>query len=149
MSKQLDIKLPWPPTVNTYWRSVVLPRKNKRTGAKKASSVVLLSQNGRAYRDRVAQAVLVQRVPRNHLHGKLKVEITAYPPDLRARDLDNLPKGILDSLKHAGVYRDDCDIDDLHIRRATVRKGGAIEISISVIPGVHMTSSYLFDTERA
>ena len=80
---------------------------------------------------------------------RLAVEILASPPDLRARDLDNLPKGVLDSLTHAGVIRDDSDIDDLRIRRGPKIAGGMLDVAITVIPGMATTSGYLFDKEEA
>lgn len=50
---------------------------------------------------------------------RLKVDIIAYPPDKRRRDLDNLLKAPQDSLQHAGVFHDDSQIADLRIRRGT------------------------------
>lgn len=91
---------------------------------------VLLSQDGRSYRKACADAVLMQRVPRHRLLGKLAVKLTVNPPDRRARDLDNLPKGILDGLKHAGVIVDDSEIDDLHIVRDRVYPLGRIVVEI-------------------
>lgn len=49
------------------------------------------------------------------LNKQLKVTITAYRPDNRRRDLDNLLKAVLDALTHAGVYEDDHLICDLRI----------------------------------
>lgn len=97
-----EITLPWPPTANTYWRHVGLK--------------TLISKNGRSYRKTVHGYVMENRFP---AFGKnrLKVEIIAYPPDRRRRDLDNLLKATLDSLQHAGVYSDDSQIDDIRIKR--------------------------------
>jgi crossover junction endodeoxyribonuclease RusA len=58
----------------------------------------------------------------------------AFPPDRRRRDLDNLPKAVLDSLAHAGVYEDDSQIDLLIIRRCDPIKGGKLKIRISELP---------------
>lgn len=138
MTRQELIRLPWPPSVNTYWRHIVVGKR----------AATILSKNARAYHVEVAGCVLEQGVRRHYLTGKLAVEIWAYPPDLRARDLDNLPKGILDSLKRVGVIRDDCDIDDLRIKRGVVRKGGALEILISELPGLSAVSGYLFDKDQ-
>jgi crossover junction endodeoxyribonuclease RusA len=140
MTRSVTIKLPWPPSVNHYW---LILRRGKLAGQP------IISDQGKAYRKRVGQIVLEHEIPTNALHGRLAVEILARPPDLRARDLDNLPKGVLDSLKHAGVIRDDSDIDDLRIRRGPKLAGGMLEIAISVIPGVSTTSGYLFDQEEA
>jgi crossover junction endodeoxyribonuclease RusA len=63
---------------------------------------------------------------RKHLSGRLHVTLTAYPPDRRRRDIDNLAKSVLDAMQHAGVYLDDSQIDRLTIIRAEVEKGGII-----------------------
>lgn len=109
----IEVTLPWPPTVNTYYRNV----KGK----------TLISEDGRAYRKAVADQVLVQRVKRQE--GSLRVLIEAYPPDRRVRDLDNLLKATLDSLTKAGVWADDSQIDDLRIvRMPTI--GGMVKVEI-------------------
>jgi crossover junction endodeoxyribonuclease RusA len=114
---ETTLTLPWPPTLNTYWRHV--------------GSRTLISREGRAYRDRVMLEVLRNRTPR--IDGRLAVDILAYPPDRRVRDLDNLPKAILDALRHARVYDDDGQIDDLLIRRGNVEKGGMVRVWIRTI----------------
>ena len=92
------ITLPWPPTVNTYWRMV-----NNR---------MLLSAKGRSYRKAVQDCVTVQR-PYRHGDSLLTVVIQLHPPDNRRRDIDNLTKGLLDGLAKAGVYDDDSQIKRL------------------------------------
>lgn len=152
MSQSFVITLPWPPSVNTYWRSVVIPlgKKGARDkGPPRFRSAVLLSEQGREYQKRVADAVLWQGIPVGRLTGKLSIWIHAMPPDRRARDLDNLPKGVLDGLKHAGVIRDDCDIDDLRITRFGIRPGGALQIQISEIAGEATDTAELFPREVA
>jgi crossover junction endodeoxyribonuclease RusA len=87
-------------------------------------------------------------IPRNAVSGKLAVRATAYPPDRRDRDLDNLWKGLLDALKHASVIRDDADIDDLHIVRGPLKRNdGRIEVIISEIAGAATESGNLFTEE--
>lgn len=110
----LEVTLPWPPTVNTYYRNL-----NGKT---------LISEKGRKYRKAVADQVLVQRVKR--VAGSLSVLIEAYPPDRRVRDLDNLAKAILDSLTKAGVWEDDGQIDDLRIVRMP-QIGGMVKVRVS------------------
>lgn len=101
----LTINLPWPPSVNHYWRNV--------------AGRTLISADGRAYRKAVADHVLIQHAAKR-LAGRLEVRIYAAMPDKRRRDLDNLLKSILDSLTHAGVWIDDSQIDVLSIRRGTL-----------------------------
>ena len=77
---------------------------------------VLVSRQGREYRQRVAQ--LVGKVAPHTV--PLAVTIHAYPPDNRRRDLDNVLKAALDALTGAGVWDDDSQIADLRIVRMPV-----------------------------
>jgi crossover junction endodeoxyribonuclease RusA len=116
----VKITLPYPPTVNTYWRNV-----NGRT---------ILSAKGRAYRNStcmIVDAMDGQSIP---VSGRLAVDAVAYMPDARTRDLDNIWKPMLDYLTYAGVWRDDSDIDDLRIRRGGIDKANPrVELTISMI----------------
>jgi len=120
----IELQLPWPPTMNTYWRSV--PKKRGR----KVIVQVLISAAGRAYRVKVAQQVLAQIGKASHLDGRLAIDITALPPDRRVRDLDNLFKGTLDALTKAGVWTDDGNLDRITIERGPIQKGGALLVRI-------------------
>lgn len=108
------IDLPWPPSLNHYYRHV--------------GSRVLISREGRAYRDLVAGLLRAARV--KPLVGRLAVEMRVYPPDRRIRDLDNLQKGLLDALQHGGLFADDGHIDRLAIERCGVERGGRINVSV-------------------
>ena len=112
------IVLPWPPSVNACWRTV-----NGRT---------MISKKGRAYKQAATRAVLASGANK-YLPGRLRVKLTAYPPDRRRRDIDNLTKLALDSMQVAGVYLDDSQIDELTIIRAEVEKGGVIVAEIETI----------------
>ena len=112
------IVLPWPPSVNSCWRTV-----NGRT---------MISKKGRAYKQAATRAVLAAGANK-HLSGRLRVKLTAYPPDRRRRDIDNLTKLALDSMQVAGVYLDDSQIDELTIIRAEVEKGGVIVAEVETI----------------
>lgn len=96
---EVVLTLPWPPSVNRYYRHVG-PR-------------VLISREGRQYRRRV-ETQLRGRVPT--LRGPLALHVDCYPPDRRRRDLDNLCKSLQDTLQHAGLYEDDSQIKDLRLR---------------------------------
>jgi len=110
----IEITLPWPPTVNTYWRTF-----NGR---------VLISAKGREYRKAVADEVLIQRAAK-HIDHAVKVEIKAYRPDRRRRDLDNILKALLGSMTHAGVMQDDALIEDLRVYWAK-EVGGMVKVTI-------------------
>jgi len=112
----IEITLPWPPSLNTYWRQF-----NGRA---------ILSAKGRAYREAVIRQCLLQRV--DTITGPIKVEIVAYRPDNRKRDLDNLLKAALDGMAKGLVYEDDAQIRDLRIRWADTI-GGMLKIKIEEI----------------
>jgi crossover junction endodeoxyribonuclease RusA len=134
------MRLPWPPSMNHYWLSL---RRGPMAGR------VVISGDGKAYRKAVGQIVIAERVPRNRLTGKLAVYVVAFPPDRRARDLDNLWKAMLDSIRHAAVIVDDSEIDDLHVVRGPVRKDGEIVIEIREIQGGATVSGELFGEKVA
>ena len=110
------INLPWPPSMNHYWR---------RVGDK-----TLISKEGREYRKRVIAKCMFGGQP---MMRRLRCWATAFPPDRRKRDLDNLLKPLLDALQHAGMYVDDEQIDDLRIIRGELRLGGGVFVVIEDI----------------
>ena len=113
----LELELPFPPSVNTYWRNF-----NGR---------MLISKKGREYRKAVADQIMIQR-GNKHYKGKIRLTIEAWRPDNRKRDLDNLLKAPLDALTHAGVYEDDELIVDLRIFWAE-DQAGKLKVKIEEI----------------
>lgn len=110
----LELELPYPPSVNHYWR---------RVGAR-----TLISRGGRAFRREVCAILASQGV--RPLDGRLEMTIDVYPPDRRRRDLDNLQKGLLDALAHGRAYLDDSQIDRLVIQRRHVARLGKVRVRI-------------------
>ena len=123
----MEIVLPYPPSVNTYWRAV--------------KGRVILSKKGREYRHAVNVAVASAfesedvEDPRPLL-GRLKVVIKATMPDKRRRDIDNINKAALDAMGYAGIYGDDNQIDDLRVIRCDVMNPGCLEVEITEIEEV-------------
>jgi len=111
----ITLTLPWPPSVNKYWRTF--------------QGRMIISAEGRSYRKAVAEQVLIQRGAK-HYTGKLCVVIEAFRPDNRRRDLDNLLKAVLDGCTHAGVWEDDSNIVDLRIYWADTI-GGMLKVKVS------------------
>lgn len=109
------LELPWPPSLNHYYR---------RVGAR-----TLISRAGRKYRETVVGQLRHTRTA--PLLGRLRVTMAAHPPDRRRRDLDNAQKALLDALQHAGIYRDDSQIDHLEIARCEPIRGGRMVVTIS------------------
>lgn len=117
MNEDIVLYLPWPPTINSYYK---MTRYGQR----------YLDKSVRVFRELVAVAVNEQ-APGLKIEEQLFVEVYLYPPDKRKRDLDNYMKGLLDALTEAGFWGDDSQIDQLHIYRGEVVKDGSIRIEVS------------------
>ncbi|MBX3433287.1 MAG: RusA family crossover junction endodeoxyribonuclease [Pirellulales bacterium] len=115
----LEFELPYPPSVNHYWR---------RVGAR-----TLISRGGRAFREAVCATLAGRRF--TPVTGPLEVAITVYPPDRRRRDVDNVQKALLDALQHGGAYADDSQIVRLTIEKGPPVDGGRTIVRIREASG--------------
>ncbi len=113
----MNITLPYPPSVNDYWKS--------RWTGKFIQHYI--SPEVRKFR----QAVIRSLSDWDMILGPLAVRVDVFPPDRRARDLDNVCKGLLDALEHAGVYEDDSQICDLHLIRRDPAPPGRVEVTVT------------------
>ncbi|HIE5373309.1 TPA: RusA family crossover junction endodeoxyribonuclease [Proteus mirabilis] len=125
---ELMLTLPFPPSVNSYWR-------NTKRGT-------LVSAKGRAFRANAIAAVYEQLKRRpKAIYEQLKrrpkaiesnvfVLVKLYPPTKQARDIDNFLKAPFDALTHAGVWVDDKQIKKMDVEWMDVIKGGKLEITI-------------------
>ena len=110
-------RLPWPPSVNHYYRAVKIGSHARN----------ILSKEARAFGENVTH-ILAGTIPFEPLAGRLAVEIILHAPTRRKYDVDNRVKPVLDSLQHAGVVVDDEQFDELNAKRGDVspRDGHAI-----------------------
>jgi len=111
----IEFELPFPPTLNH-----ACGRKGNKS---------YLTQEQKDYRKAVAGALAWGELHDADsplatlefpLPGRLAVALRFYEPDRRKRDLDNLPKAVLDALTHAGLWVDDAQIDCLMLARIGV-----------------------------
>lgn len=110
----IQLMLPYPPSVNHYWGQF----GNRR----------FIGKRGKEFRLAVAEACLEAQI--QTLEGRLAVHVALFPPDRRSRDVDNVLKPLLDACEHAGCFENDSQIDELHIIRQGIKKGGACTILI-------------------
>lgn len=113
----IELILPWPPTVNSYYV--------------KTKTHVHISPKGKNFREDLNLAI-VQQAPDLALGGDFRImlEVVLFPPDRRKRDLDNHMKALLDALTKAGVWEDDSQIDQLQIYRGAIVDNGSCHIRI-------------------
>lgn len=118
--RTITLDLPWPPSVNRYWRNV--------------QGRMVLSREGRRYREAVDGLVWRHLQQEGEQIGfgesDLEVTIEAYPPDKRKRDLDNLLKATLDALEYAGLFTDDAQIDRIIITRRENTSPGKLIVTL-------------------
>lgn len=119
----MKLILPFPPSVNTYWRA---PNSGPLKGRH------LISAKGRAFQSEACAAIIEQlrRLPKPS-SSLCAVEILLYPPDNRRRDIDNYNKGLFDALTHAGVWEDDNQVKRMLVEWGPVVAKGKVEITIS------------------
>ena len=110
----IEFDLPYPPSVNHYWR---------RVGAR-----TLISRGGRAFRQAVCSILAAEeRASARGPAGSVDPAIPARPPASRHRQLQ---KALLDALQHGGAYRDDSQIVRLTIEKRHLVAGGKTVVRI-------------------
>ena len=107
----ITLTLPWPPSVNHYFG-----QKGNKT---------FITPAGLTFRKSVYIASLPYQKT-ELFDKKLNLFISAYPPDNRVRDLDNIIKSLQDALQYSLIYKNDFQINDLHVRRMKDNKGCVI-----------------------
>jgi len=107
------IYLPWPPSINKYWR-------HARGGH-------FISEGGKKYRAKACAMMRGLSIP----FARVAVTVYAAPPDNRTRDLDNILKAPLDAITHAHAWPDDGIVDSLAVVRCKARPGGAMVLYLA------------------
>lgn len=110
------ITLPLPPSVNTYWR--------------KSPHGMYITPQGKDFRKAVAE-IIAERQCLKFGSARLFVAVRLCMRDRRGSDLDNRLKALCDALEHAGVFDDDEQIDELHVLRGPIVKGGECYVVIT------------------
>lgn len=128
-AKSITIRLPLPPSVNSYWTSFV--------PAGKSRAVINVSHEGHAFRKSI-RVLWPEWTP---LTGRLRLTVTFSMGRRGRADLDNRLKSLLDALKpnrdkgFDGAYLDDSQVDELHVFRGPVAPpAGHCDLILEAIP---------------
>lgn len=121
MTDTINLRLPYPPSINHYY---VRTKKG-----------MAIKPEGNWYRQQVGFLVAIARLPRKFLgNEKVQVTIHAFTPDRIPRDVDNILKCLLDALTDAHVWGNDKQVYDLHITKDyDTQKKGYVEVTVSEI----------------
>ena len=71
--------------------------------------------------------------PHVRFNGNVVVHIGLYPPDKRARDIDNCAKIVLDCLQSCNIIANDKQVSRLIIERKEIRAGGGCTVTVEEI----------------
>jgi crossover junction endodeoxyribonuclease RusA len=115
----MRIIMPFPPSVNSYWR-----RSGNHTH---------ISNKGREYRSNAVRQ-LKQSGVGSFGESRLNVSMVFHRGDKRKYDIDNYTKCALDTLMHAGIFEDDEQIDKLALIRGDIDTIGGGYVSVEIIP---------------
>ncbi len=121
----MKLILPFPPSVNGYWRA---PNKGTSIGKH------LVSERGRKYQAETYAMVIEQlrRKPKA-ITEHVSVSVVLCPPTKAKRDLDNYFKALFDALTKANVWADDNQIKELSAKWGPVVKDGRVELVINEV----------------
>lgn len=114
-----EFEMPWPPSVNGYWRTF----RNRQ----------IISKRGREYRVNAIEVLNNLGLSGELIPNRLKVNLTLNPPTLRKYDVDNFNKALFDAITHSEFWIDDEQIDSLNIKKGVKTKGGNIKVTVTML----------------
>jgi len=109
MKKTVRLDLPYPPSVNSYWKANGHRRYISPAGVMFTEEVSFIVKN---------------KKPRTFGDKQVAISVMIHPRSKRKFDLDNTLKAILDALMKAGMYDDDSQIEYIEIARGEHIDGG-------------------------
>ena len=115
MKPTLRLELPYPPSVNSYWRANGHRRYTSPEGQAFTKEVTVIVKNAGGKGFGVAP---------------LGISVMIHPRSKRRFDLDNTLKAILDAMMKAGLYEDDSQFEYIEIARGDFVEGGKAVVHI-------------------
>ena len=115
MNEIVRLELPYPPSVNSYWKANGHRRYISPAGVMFTEEVSFIVKN---------------KKPRTFGDTTVGIIIKIHPRSKRKFDLDNTLKAILDALMKAGMYDDDSQIEYIEITRGEKVDGGKAVVKL-------------------
>lgn len=136
----MKLTLPFPPSMNTYWRA---PNRRPLAGRH------LISAAGRKYQSDACAAIIEQlrRLPKPSAEAAA-VEIILYPPDARSRDIDNYNKALFDALTHAGVWEEDSQVKRIIDRWLELENGQQVSVPQSLPEALRLAADLAEEKQK-
>lgn len=115
----IELTLPYPPSVNTYWR--------------KWNNHMVISAKGKEYKQKVITIIAPLHLP--VITCFVAMDIKIYSDSARKRDVDNNLKSLLDALTAAKVWVDDYQVQKITIERMGIdpERKGYCEVKIQCL----------------
>ena len=122
LMKELNLRLPWPPSVNRMWATT-------RSGNWYSTKVC------NEFKNAVYRVIESLGYPHFEHKDKICVMVYAFPADARKRDLDNIFKVLGDALQEANVYDNDVQIKKIYMEMMDKdpEKRGYIDVILSIM----------------
>lgn len=112
------LNLPFPPSVNTYYR--------------RGAHTTYMSKQGREYKAKVSDYIAESGTPKLG-DARVHLEIVLWPKDKRKYDIDNRLKALLDCIESSGVINSDEQVDSINVYRGDgIVSGGQARVLIWV-----------------
>jgi crossover junction endodeoxyribonuclease RusA len=119
MNMSYEFEMPWPPSINGYWRAV--------------QGRQIISKRGREYRAAAIKHLDEIGLSGEMLESNVSVSLVLNPPTLRRYDVDNFNKALFDSLSEASFWVDDEQVQKLTVAKGEKVKGGNVKVKIELI----------------
>ena len=91
-----------------------------------------ITKRGREYKDIIENVFIEYMVDKDMIMGNCKVDVVFYFDNRRKNDCENYVKPILDFGSEI-LYKDDCQIVDLHIKKFYDKENPRIEINVESV----------------
>lgn len=118
-----NFDMPWPPSVNGYWKPVKTPKM----------AILTMSKQGKGYREDAIAHLRDLGLKDLNITQPVSVALRLHPPKNFIYDIDNYCKGLFDSLTHGNFWKDDTLVQEMYVVKGEKATPGRIELTVEVL----------------